>query len=220
MYKDETQELARFYKTPIGNVLSDQISLALKQSLGDVTGKKILVLGPKLIGMTEIEQSCGEIHYKAVKDTSIFPFSDDSFHIVIVLHSLEFATHIKGLLREVWRVTVAEGSAVFLAPNRLGWLARSDKTPFGYGQPFTKQQFKYLLTENSFHIQTVSEVLCMPVWSLTQNPKTIKALDNIGQFLWPQFCGAYLIAAKKSVFAIEPTKQTAKATIATATAAS
>ena len=218
MYKDEKQGVDNFYKTPLGKIFSRHLMLTINQLLGDVSGRNILVIGPAIPDMVQLALRCRNIQYKTLKGTSVFPFSDDSFARVIVLHSLEFSEHITGFLREVWRVTEPEGKAIFVVPNRLGLLVRSDRTPFGFGQPYTKNQFKTLLVDNLFSSQEFCEVLCMPVWSLSRKPSVITFMDKMGQLLWPQLCGAFVVDAGKSVYAPELQGENAKATLAPATA--
>ena len=44
------------------------------------------------------------------------------------------------LLDECWRVLGPGGRAVFIVPNRAGLWSRTDRTPFGFGRPYTATQ--------------------------------------------------------------------------------
>lgn len=203
MYKDLKQGVDCFYKTSLGETVSQQLMNAIKPHLGDITGQNILIIGPKISGIEQLELKCSQVQYRNFGGSQVFPFSDDSFRKVIILHTLEFTQHIKGFLREVWRVTAPEGKAIFIVSNRLGLLVRSDKTPFGYGQPFTRKQIKNLLSENSFQLLGSSEALCMPVWSLSYKPKVMKFMDKMGQLLWPELGGVFLVVGKKTIYALD-----------------
>ena len=220
MYEDEQFGVKTFYKSPLGTVFDNLLMPHVHQCLGDVTGLNILVIGQHPPSTVKLENNSRQIQFKNFNGLSVFPYSDDIFDRVIVMHSLEFTEHTKGFLREVWRITAPEGSAVFVIPNRRGLLARSAITPFGFGQPFTKNQLISILGENQFITQSFLAGLCMPVWSLQRHQKILHFLDRLGQFLWPQFCGVYIVGVKKQVYGLTPTPDKAKPAIRPATVSS
>lgn len=213
MFDDEQRGVQNFYKSSLGMVFDTLLMPAISGSIGDLSKLNILVIGSRLPSIEALGTQCKSMHYKEFKDNRVFPYSDDSFDRVIVLHSLEFTKHITGFLREVWRVTAPEGRATFLIPNRVGLLVRSDTTPFGYGQPFTEKQFRNILAENQFSGDDFLEVLCMPAWSLKYDKKLVVFLNALGQILWPQLCGAYVVHARKRVFGLDPEAKGARVAI-------
>ena len=69
---------------------------------------------------------------------------------LIVLHGLETCERQAELLDEIWRVLGPGGKALFVVPNRAGIWARRDKTPFGFGKPYSTGQLEAQLRRHSF----------------------------------------------------------------------
>ena len=55
-----------------------------------------------------------------------------------------------------------EGHLFIVVPNRTGFWARSDLTPFGFGRPYSISQLSKILVENKFKILNTSATLLMP----------------------------------------------------------
>ena len=56
---------------------------------------------------------------------------------LIIMHGLETSEYPSMMLDEALRVLGPGGKALFIVPNRAGFWCRSDKTPFGYGRPYS-----------------------------------------------------------------------------------
>ena len=69
---------------------------------------------------------------------------------LVVLHGLETSERPFDLLEECWRVLGPGGKALFIVPNRAGVWARRDRTPFGYGRPFSVGQLEAQLKRHQF----------------------------------------------------------------------
>ncbi|MDP5219266.1 methyltransferase domain-containing protein [Ruegeria sp. 2205SS24-7] len=69
---------------------------------------------------------------------------------LVVMHGLETSERPSNVLDECWRVLGPGGKAMFVVPNRAGLWSRSDKTPFGYGRPYTLSQLEAQLKEHDF----------------------------------------------------------------------
>ena len=61
---------------------------------------------------------------------------------LVLMHGLETASDAALLLEECYRVLGPGGRALFVVPNRSGLWSRSDKTPFGYGRPYSSSQLE------------------------------------------------------------------------------
>ena len=57
--------------------------------------------------------------------------------LILISHGLEVSDNQDLLLQEVRRVLKDSGKLVIIVPNRTGFWARSDSTPFGYGKPYS-----------------------------------------------------------------------------------
>ena len=76
----------------------------------------------------------------------------DTGHVdkLIVMHGLETSERPSQLLEECWRVLGPGGKALFIVPNRAGLWSRSDKTPFGFGRPYSLGQLETQLRIHEF----------------------------------------------------------------------
>lgn len=74
-----------------------------------------------------------------------WPLETGSVDKLVVMHGLETSDHPFDLLQECYRVLGPGGRALFVVPNRVGLWARSDRTPFGYGRPYSLGQVEALL---------------------------------------------------------------------------
>ena len=88
----------------------------------------------------------------ALVEESLWPIETESVDTAILLHSLEMSLNPPELLSEVWRVLKPNGIVLIFVPNRAGFWARSDITPFGYGRPYSSNQLASLLFETKFEI--------------------------------------------------------------------
>ncbi|PIE17011.1 MAG: hypothetical protein CSA68_00515 [Rhodobacterales bacterium] len=78
-------------------------------------------------------------------EETLWPLETGSVDKLVVMHGLEASAYPWGLLQECYRVLGPGGSAVFVVPNRVGLWVRSDRTPFGYGRPYSLGQLEALL---------------------------------------------------------------------------
>ena len=105
-----------------------------------------------------------------------WPLESEISNFVIIAHGLENSDNPTKLLEESWRVLVPEGYLLIVVPNRSGFWARSDLTPFGFGRPYSVSQLSKLLIGNKFQILVTSATLLMPP---TDNKFLLKMNDHI-----------------------------------------
>src|SRR3546814_19829600 len=67
-----------------------------------------------------------------------------------MVHGLECVDHQNDMLREVWRVMNSGARLLVVVPNRRGIWARTDRTPFGQGHPYSPSQLSRLLRDHMF----------------------------------------------------------------------
>jgi len=87
----------------------------------------------------------GQLNVSTLCQETLWPLQTGSVDKLVVMHGLEVSAYPWDLLQECYRVLGPGGSAVFIVPNRVGLWARSDKTPFGYGHPYSLRQLEALL---------------------------------------------------------------------------
>jgi SAM-dependent methyltransferase len=84
----------------------------------------------------------GQLNVSVLCEETLWPIDTGSVDKLVVMHGLETSQQHWDLLQECYRVLGPGGHAVFVVPNRAGLWARSDKTPFGYGRPYSLRQLE------------------------------------------------------------------------------
>ncbi|MCF6444113.1 class I SAM-dependent methyltransferase [Nereida sp. MMG025] len=83
-------------------------------------------------------------------DETWWPLQTGQVDKLIVLHGLETSERPSAVLDEAFRVLGPGGRALFIVPNRAGIWARRDKTPFGYGRPYSLSQLEAQVKSHGF----------------------------------------------------------------------
>lgn len=91
-----------------------------------------------------------------------WPLATGSVDKLVLLHGLETSDQPSNLLEECWRVLGPGGRAMFIVPNRGGMWSRSDRTPFGYGRPYSMGQLENQLKAHNFVPDRQVSALFMP----------------------------------------------------------
>jgi SAM-dependent methyltransferase len=137
-------------------------------------------------------------------------FADHIFDEIIIIHGLEYAQHASNFLQECYRCLRPEGRLVVVVPNRRSIWVRSDKTPFGFGQPYTLTQLSMILKKCGFiPVDVVRGLYTFPsstwlgsLWSWIFECIASRALQK--------FSGLFGVSAIKRVYAGIPLKKTEK----------
>ncbi|MBV7410414.1 methyltransferase domain-containing protein [Maritimibacter sp. DP1N21-5] len=104
-------------------------------------------------GMPNVSVLCEEV---------LWPIDTGIVDKLVVMHGLETSQNADALLQECYRVLGPGGKAMFIVPNRGGLWSRSDKTPFGYGRPYTAGQLETLLKAHGFAVERHTGALYQP----------------------------------------------------------
>jgi len=129
------------------------------------------------------------------------PFADASMDNICVAHGVEEAPDLNGLLPELWRIAKPEGRIVIIAANRSGLWARSEKSPFGAGRPFSRSQLRTALESAGFLPTVWSGALYAPPHIFFARPKRAQLFEQFGETVWPNFSGLILVEAVKRLYA-------------------
>lgn len=241
LYKQSVWTIAnQWFDSDLGRALIASDEEYLHQVLENLFGYNILQLGSynghELVKNTRIRrqflltselQSQDSSNYtRILTDLTQLPIQNHSIDVVILAHTLEFETNPYQILREVDRVLVAEGKAIFLGFNPFSlwgiwhkyWELKSrvfnqDNNAVilpSCGHLISQRRLKEWLELLGFDAEIVKEYFYRP--PINQN-KILNKLQFMEQTQkWPNIipAGAYLMIATKRVSTLTPLKQSWK----------
>ncbi len=212
-------DLRDFYETQLGAMARRMIRRGVRSMWPDVKGQRVLGLGyatPYLRQfLTEAERtlafmpaSKGVLHWPsegrgltALIDEAELPLPDLSVDRVLLVHGLESSEYQRDMLREAWRVLTGQGRLLIVAPNRGGIWARLERTPLGWGQPYSAAQLSRLLRDNMFTPTRSRRALYIPPLRTRALLRSAPAWERIGSRWFPTFGGVVLVEAGKQLYA-------------------
>ena len=212
-------DLRDFYESRTGQVARHMIRHALRNLWPDVHGQRLLGLGyaaPYLRQFSEEAERVfafmpagqGVVHWPtnapgltALVDERELPLPDFSVDRVILVHAMESAESLPEMLTEIWRVLMGDGRLILVVPNRRGIWARSDRTPFGFGRPFSPAQITRVLRDNSFIPIESTQALFVPPSRSRTILRAAPAWERIGRRWFPRFAGVVMVEARKQLYA-------------------
>jgi len=220
-------DLREFYETRRGQVARHMVRRAVRSVWPDVKGQRLLGLGfatpylRQFMGEAErvlafMPASQGVMHWppegpglvSLVEETDL-PLPDYSVDRVLLVHGLENADSLRGQLREIWRVLTGDGRLLVVVPNRRGIWARSDRTPLGWGHPYSAAQLSRALRDNMFTPTRTQRALYVPPIANYTFLRSAPAWERMGARFFPTFSGVVMIEAGKQLYAgsVKPAKQ-------------
>ncbi|WP_336293822.1 class I SAM-dependent methyltransferase [Bartonella sp. CB169] len=128
------------------------------------------------------------------------PLPDASVDCVLLIHALEYTENAYETLNEIWRVLVPNGSLIVIVPNRPGFWARNSCTPFGYGEPYSRQQIARLFEKTNFISGSMQEIVhYMPSSGYVSRLFSF-FYEPLARYLLPYFGGLLMCQAQKRVY--------------------
>ena len=168
----------------------------LRPCLGQSRRVIALMPGPQGVmhwpaGMPNVTVLCSE---------TLWPLPTGMADRLVLLHGLETSDHPSALLDECCRVLGPGGRAVFIVPNRAGLWSRTDRTPFGYGRPYSLSQLEAQLRRHGFAVERALSTLYQPPSTRRFWRRSAAFLETIGRHL-PVFAagGVLIVEASKQV---------------------
>jgi SAM-dependent methyltransferase len=212
-------ELRDFYKTRLGHVTRRMIRRKIREFLPDVRGYNVMALGyptpflryyreeaQRLIALMPAEQgalswSSDTPNIVVLTEETQLPLANKSVDVVLVVHALEFTSHPREMIEEVWRVLADGGRLILVVPNRMSTWARVEKTPFGQGHPYSLFQLHQFLKENNFTPLREEHALYIPPSQSRFFLSTASAWEKLGHKWFRNLSGVLIIEASKQVYA-------------------
>lgn len=217
-------DLRDFYASPIGAVARRTLRTHLRALWPDLNGMAVLGLGfatPYLGAFPEAQRTIaampaaqGVLHWPAddasltfLSNEAELPLPDLSVDRVLLVHAVECAEQLRPMMREIWRVMSGSGRLIIVAPNRRGIWARLDRTPFGFGEPYSPNQLLRLLRDAMFTPIQTQGALYMPPSKSRVIMSSARAWENIGRRWFSALGGVIVVEASKQIYAATPRTQ-------------
>lgn len=167
----------------------------LRPYLGDA--RRVIGLMPSQQGV--MPWPAGMANISVLCEETLWPIETGHVDKLILLHGLETSEQPSALLEECFRVLGPGGKALFIVPHRSGLWSRSDRTPFGYGRPYSQGQLEAQLRRHSFaperHLHT-----------LFQPPSHRRFWRKTGAF-WEKLGGRFSVVLSGGVLMVEASKR-------------
>ncbi|MBP9752871.1 MAG: methyltransferase domain-containing protein [Proteobacteria bacterium] len=214
------KDIRNFYQSNLGKSVKNQIEIQISECLpSDLKNQTILGIGYAVPYLDEMLSSDNTVLsfmsdtfgcHPWPNDTSskvalihdwLIPLQNHSVDYIILVHSVEFSTHIQSYFKEIWRILKRDGKLIVILPSRLSFWAMLENTPFGFGQPYTMGQAIHLLSNNGFVIEQQKRLLYGIPSQSTFLRSIFKVFEWIGPYLFKKFAGVNMVFATKKTFA-------------------
>lgn len=170
----------------------------LRPYLGKATRVVCLMPGPQGV----MPWPAGKPNVSVLCEENLWPLQTGQADRLVLLHGLETSENPSRLLEECSRVLAPSGKALFIVPNRGGLWARRDKTPFGFGRPYSLGQLEAQLKSHSFMPERHVAALYQPPSDGRFWVKTGAFWEKTGRrILMGRAGGVLMVEASKQVYA-------------------
>lgn len=206
-----------YYRTPLGRAaqraIRDQVTAlwpeakgqsvagfgfavpVLRPFLGDARRVVALMPGPQ--GVMPWPQ--GAPNVSVMCEETWWPLETGHIDRLILMHGLETSDSPNAVLQEAWRVLGPGGRLLVIVPNRAGMWSRRDKTPFGFGRPYSVGQLEAQLRKHQFEPKAHVAALFFPPTERRFWLKMGQSVEGIGKKLSGRYAGGVILveATKK-----------------------
>ena len=217
----DVQDLKNFYyRTSLGRVaqraVRDQVGAFWKSWKGETVvgfgfsapllrpyladARRVVALMPGPQGV--MHWPAGEPNVSVLCEETVWPLQTGQADKLVILHGLETSENPSALLEECWRVLAPGGRALFIVPNRAGLWSRRDRTPYGYGRPYSLSQLEDQLKKHNFSPERHRAALFAVPSEKRFWLKAANVMESFGRKVSGRFAGGVLIVeATKQVYA-------------------
>jgi SAM-dependent methyltransferase len=211
-------DLREFYDTRLGQVTRHLIRRRIRALWPDLRGQSLLGLGYATPYLRQFRDEAERVlalmpaaqgvirwppegpNLVALTDETELPLPTYSIDRVLLVHGLEQSEHLRDMLREIWRVMSGSGRLLVVVPNRRGIWARTDRTPFGQGHPYSPSQLSRLLRDTSFTPTQAARALYIPPTRSSALLSAAPAWERIGDRWFQAFAGVTIVEASKQLY--------------------
>lgn len=139
----------------------------------------------------------GEPNLSVLCEETLWPIETGSVDRLILMHGLDTSEDPFQLLEECYRTLRPEGRGLLIVPNRGGLWARNDKTPFGFGRPYSMRQLEATIRSHDFVPEKSLAALFQPPSTRKFWMKTGAMWERVGQKIPRGIAGGVLIVEMK-----------------------
>ncbi|QUS35775.1 hypothetical protein [Falsirhodobacter algicola] len=230
MYLDVLDLRNFYYRTQLGRVaqraIRDRVTEIWPEAQGQTVvgfGFAVPLLRPylqdarRVIGVMPAPQGvmpwpAGMENVSVLAEETNWPLETGMADKLVVLHGLEPSDQQAALLEECWRVMGPGARALFIVPNRSGLWARSERTPFGFGRPYSTNQLEAQLRRHNFVPERAQRALFSPPSHKRFWLRTSGMWERVGRRMTPWLAGGVvMVEVSKQVYA--PRKPGLKAAV-------
>jgi len=211
--RSRSEDAAAFYESRTGVRTATLLNRRLHAILPDLRARRLLGIGypgpylPANAGYAvsgrlqhpQTQRAFPRTLQDCLVDSGRLPFDDLSMDTVLAVHGLEFTRSAPDFLRAIWKVMTDDGQLILVVPNRSGYWAHTDATPFGHGTPFSTAQLTRLLEQGLFCIEQHTGALMAPPALLSRMSGTLP--ERVGKITHYPCAGVHIVVARKNVYA-------------------
>ncbi len=208
-----------FYNSPMGLAVHGVLLRRIASFWPDIEGLDMLGCGYAVPYLEDFKDHARNVHAMMpvwqgadtwpkegknrvfLSNASAFPVENSCYDRILLVHYLENTDSLQSSLQEIWRVLKPNGRLLVIVPNRRGFWARGDWSPFGHGTPFSLSQVCYVLRDNLFVQEHTQGALFMPPFKSSFILKTTNLFERLGRSILPIVAGVHMIEASKQVYA-------------------
>jgi SAM-dependent methyltransferase len=217
------RKLPPWYNSPLGKLFETTESACLKEVMPTLFGYHLLVVGMSnewtlfadspILYQWQLEtfQPATQT-VDLLADPALLPLATECIDVVVLPHTLEFATSPHAILREVDRVLIPDGYVIILGFNPFSlwgiWRllrARHSITPWD-GRFLSVTRMRDWLALLGFETVAVRYHFYRPPMGRSAFSNKLLFLETFGAKWWAFAGGGYVLLAKKRVSTLTPIK--------------
>lgn len=218
MYRS-VENLSIFYDSPPGKMAQRALGKRIRELWPETRGMNVLGCGyavpfleifqreserviammPKGQGVNHWPRDSKNLVF--LSDEDRLPLGNNQFDRILAVHHLECCEDLQTSLREYWRALKPSGRLLVIVPNRTGFWARADWSPFGQGSPYSFAQLCFYLRDNQFTQERSAGALYTPPLRWKAVMRSSALIEHIGRRFLPFMAGVHIVEASKKIYA-------------------